>query len=1763
MTLEATYSPRKHRSTTTACFSRWLRFIAPVKVIAVLIAGGIQVASGATTAPSSAVKIQAITLMPAAADTPNDPYYALRVSPPMLHCRYSLAFISSVSTDSAALRGAAQSAKAASNVVSIAYSRGDNGVCLVSSITPTVGGTAAPPATLSFDAGTALPGYIDKHATAFKAAYRDFGQNKLDEKVDPISGKLTLTHVDVAIPGPNGMDIRVVRQYVSPDPEQVASSIVQSVASQIYGVGWDVIVGSGGVRNNYRACPQAGGDGPPLDLRALPQWIDENGNAEPMVPSPPFGWVAASGARLNCLLSPSVTTPDGKTIDLMYDYRQFADPDTPYRALPTKITDRWGNWLAFEYDMIYVETIDNTDVGVFSQQYSKLLPLKKVTASDGRVVHFDYYSKAPGWTPASGTNFYDWGLQRIRYGSYNVQYDYARLSSLGGYPKYWLTNITMGDGKNWAFDYNYPAFTSVAQACSPTVGVAAVKSMTLPDGGVNSYSWGESLRTGPRYACGSIFGTIVTFNTNQVRTKATSDGGAWQYSYTDSANPSQAIPPPFAGAAPFAYVYAPFALGNGGYEAGRITGPDNTQIFYHNPRYSLNQFGEQAIVGFNFEPRLLGRPVQHDTYADAQELTNLVERRTFTYQDAFVSQQGLTYSDPTFDLFIGTPAGVPQIGVKTYLMWPLKTTVTRAGSTYATTRSYSQSTCARPVSVAEVGTRSRTREYAYDAAAYCQASSERLKDSGGAIITQLARAFTADKRGVASETLYGPTLTSGLTKSFSYFPFGDAAASGEVATMTDARGYTTYFGDYKLGTPRSEIHPVTQADANAEPSSTRISMTRSVDDLGRITLATDGEGRSTLFEYNGAHKPTLITLPRTASHRELRFAYGATQDIITRGTGATIGRNETISRDGFGRVTSYNNAGIQTSYAYDPAGRLSFVSYPNSTQGQSKTYDALGRTVSLTEPDPQNPSLTVSTNITFDDANRTASVTNPRGAVHVHTLDAFGDPSDTWTKSQQIPDVGTQTIERNLLGQITKLSLLGVDRLMSYDASRGYFLSTETHPELGTVTYGRDNNGNMTSRQVAGSGVTSTTYDGQNRPITVTPAATVPATPTISNDWYKTGLLKSSDAGVVTRRYAYDDNNNLTGETVIIDDSTRSLNYGYDLLDSLASTTYPSGRVVSHAPDALGRPTQATPNTGSIVTNTTYWPSGLPRTLSYQNGVAQDFTEQATRPLVNALTIKKGAAPAWLALGYQYDPVANLTGVTDATNRGYARSVSYDLFDRLRTDDTEAITYAGVGDIATKTATNGAASTYLLDANKRLQSISGNVARTYSYDVYGNAAADGRFSYQYDAFNALRSVNNGLASYDYDAHQHLAKKVSAGQTTHYLYGKSGRLFAEYNLSSGASKEYVHLGNKLVGQIATTGTGSSVTGCGFNVDGIGLTTGDFASDGLIINRYARGLTNQALITGTRADQTPANLTAVINAINAHMSAYSGAHDIDASGGAISVNDAIIINRYLAGFRATALTQGLSLTGTRTTAGDIQTYIASGCPTTAGNGATTTTFIHPNVTGSPIMATNANGDPAWFENYSAFGERLKNEPSSNIGSNNNQNWFIGKPVDSATGLVYFGARWYDPEVARFLSFDPAPVNPDSPHSFNRYAYGNNNPYKYLDPDGRQSVLANAVRAAGPVLGMTDSVRAGNGAPTLDPATGVMSNPAQGPQSPNIMSNPISTIQAVLALVNPILSPAGLASQIITSSLSEKIEGVYSFLEGKGTYVGQSSNVEGRLA
>ncbi|SFG28416.1 RHS repeat-associated core domain-containing protein [Duganella sp. CF458] len=111
----------------------------------------------------------------------------------------------------------------------------------------------------------------------------------------------------------------------------------------------------------------------------------------------------------------------------------------------------------------------------------------------------------------------------------------------------------------------------------------------------------------------------------------------------------------------------------------------------------------------------------------------------------------------------------------------------------------------------------------------------------------------------------------------------------------------------------------------------------------------------------------------------------------------------------------------------------------------------------------------------------------------------------------------------------------------------------------------------------------------------------------------------------------------------------------------------------------------------------------------------------------------------------------------------------------------------------------------------------------------------------------------------------------------------------------------------------------------------------------------------------------------------------------------------------------------------------------------------TYYHNDVSGSPMAATDASGNLLWKETYQPYGDKVHRQAASAT----NKIGFHGKPFDDNTGLSYMGARYYDPLLGRFTGIDPKSPDPENVHSINRYAYANNNPYKFVDPDGHSPV------------------------------------------------------------------------------------------------------------
>jgi RHS repeat-associated protein len=67
------------------------------------------------------------------------------------------------------------------------------------------------------------------------------------------------------------------------------------------------------------------------------------------------------------------------------------------------------------------------------------------------------------------------------------------------------------------------------------------------------------------------------------------------------------------------------------------------------------------------------------------------------------------------------------------------------------------------------------------------------------------------------------------------------------------------------------------------------------------------------------------------------------------------------------------------------------------------------------------------------------------------------------------------------------------------------------------------------------------------------------------------------------------------------------------------------------------------------------------------------------------------------------------------------------------------------------------------------------------------------------------------------------------------------------------------------------------------------------------------------------------------------------------------------------------------------------------------------------------------------------------------------YMDDPTTTATegfGLMYYGARFYDPALGRFTSADSVIPGAGTSQAWDRFAYGLNNPSRYTDPSGHSA-------------------------------------------------------------------------------------------------------------
>jgi YD repeat-containing protein len=943
-----------------------------------------------------------------------------------------------------------------------------------------------------------------------------------------------------------------------------------------------------------------------------------------------------------------------------------------------------------------------------------------------------------------------------------------------------ISTITASDGRTVTFSYAGGALSSVTSGNSTwsygmtkVAGTSAnqynLDSVTRPDGTMWLYQYnspgsapgagtpgGYSMKSATYPTGGRIDYTyqFVHFSPNTslpvstaVATK-TAGTNIWNYTFTPAT-----VQLVFSGGRT-SYTIDPNAASTPQFDRFTVDGPEGSTTYLH-IGYESVPSGAVYLIG-----TLAGKWII--TKLNGQTAISQVESESHTL--SLISNQAnvrpgsaLSFDDATYSVVVtqrqlSRNGRVYQIDYSNFDQYDNPQTIVETGSDHRTT----------------------TVTYYTDPTMWIL---HQKKDETTDTIGTISRSFFPTGN-LQSESRYG------VTTAFTY------DAEGNIQTKTDANGNSTTYQSYRRGIPQQEMQPE------------GVTVMRVVDDNGNITSQTDGENVATGYGYDGLNRLRTITHPLG---NNVTVTWAANSRTVTRGR-----YTEVVTFDGFGRqvqvkhTDTTTNAVITQDYRVDVLGRRVFASYPNDTIGTGFFYDLVGQTLGVYHgynPDANTFSSTRVFTYSSDLASDKVAMTNERNATYNYTYRSYADPDhrDLMTITTPQPDASI-TMERNGLGQLTKVTQDGKSRSYAYDEH--FFLHQMTDPETGNTVYGRDAIGNMTSRQVGTMPVTTFGYDGRNRLYSVTYPA---GTPSVTKTYYKDDKPKSSDNGIARHDYSYDSNKNLKQETLTVRGQPAfTIAYGYDQNDALDTITYGSGRVVTYSPDGFGRPTRASP----YVTKVFHHPNGQVASLTYANGVQATIGLNARKwPQTLQLT---GNTPI-LNTSYTYDELGNVFGIDDTLDPSYFRSMNYDLIDRLTQANGSwgngTISYNGHGDI-TSQALGTSSLTYAYDgATNKLSAVTGTRNFTYQYDGYGNVTANGANTFAYnDASNmTCTGCGTGLqTTYDYDAGNMRVRSTTSGVSTYFIYSSNGSLLWETSPGSSLT-EYIYLHGKQVATRRKTGS----------------------------------------------------------------------------------------------------------------------------------------------------------------------------------------------------------------------------------------------------------------------------------------------------------------------------------------------------------------------
>ena len=777
----------------------------------------------------------------------------------------------------------------------------------------------------------------------------------------------------------------------------------------------------------------------------------------------------------------------------------------------------------------------------------------------------------------------------------------------------------------------------------------------------------------------------------------------------------------------------------------------------------------------------------------------------------------------------------------------------------------------------------------------------------------------------------------------------------------------------------------------------QIKQQQTYDQYGNVSSYTDANGNTYQFTYNVQGQVTSVKTPENNIWQKIYNAAGILEQIID-----PQGRVTKYTSDALGRITK----------KIDPLGHATSYSYHYNSQGwQVKVTDALNQTYTYNYDLAGKPVSVISPSgaefkQNYDKQGRILSQQDAAGNITSIEYGSKGGGLDGLVVKAKYPTY-TEAFNYNTLGLITNINQIidnnvGLTTSISYNEQK--LPTSITYPDGSTFITQYNSYGNTIKSIDALGGETSIKWDELGN---------------------LTGVL--NPAGY-SDTFHYDNNGNLINEDRSSGDKKE---YTYNSVNQLIKQKDANGNEIHYRYDQVGNLIEENHLVkGQTIAaqhiNYSYNDAGQLTSVNQSGDTQSCFNyvlDELGRIIKETITYNNNNKKISKELKYSYDSDGNLASITYPDNsviqyhytQGLLKEVQLPngekiIWNSYRWNQPESITALGNNISMSYMALQEPLSIKVTSADNKIL-----LQHNYKYDNSGNIinshTEEGSINYRYDVMDRLTQVNpdqilqkKGLyvESYSYDAIGN--RTGSAHQTGEWKYNSIGQLTQWGEGNQQTILSYDSVGNliskELNGKKQSYQYNSINQLISIHDDNTEKAYYQYDPFGRRISKTVNGETTYYLYSDE-------GLIAELNQNGKMLVAYGYIPD--------------------------------TVWGTsplwQTSLNDEQTLRT----------ADYNYFIN-DYRGAPLLAVNARGQQTWKGIAEPFGN-TRLDPNNQITVNLR---LPGQYYDQESGLYYNYARYYDPEIGRYIEADPLGIE----GGINPYDYANGNPLVYMDPYGLYS-------------------------------------------------------------------------------------------------------------